>query len=121
MEININIAGEELNSKLAAKQLHLLADMVKAGVTDIDGASIGFLGTFSYVVDYESDGPEPHTDFMDGEGNHIHAADGYVVLRLRPGSEPEQLRDHNITVAEWAKDHGGITPFNPDDHEGHGH
>lgn len=124
MEININIAGEELNSKLAAKELHRIADMVRGGVTEMSGFNIGYLGAFSVEVDFESNGPLPHADFRDGEGNHIHVdEDGFVVFRLAPDAEePEILREKNITVAEWSKDHGGITPFIPEDpHAGHNH
>ena len=127
VEITISIAGEDLNSKRAAKQLHLIADMVKAGVTDISGFSAEFLGPFEVEVDFESNGPEPHTDFWDGEHNHIHAADGIVVFRQGPDTEDgtpdvEQLFEKRITLADWAKEPGGITPFMPEDpHAGHDH
>lgn len=124
MEINVNIAGEHLNSKLAAKQLHLIADMVRAGVTELDAFNIEYMGAVSVAVDFESDGPLPHADFRDGEGNHIHVnEEGFVVFRLAPGAEePEPLLDKNITVADWSKEHGGITPFVPEDpHAGHNH
>lgn len=124
MEININIAGEQLNSKLAAKELYRIADMVKGGVTDMSGFNIGYLGAFSIEVDFESNGPLPHADFWDGEHNHIHVdEEGFVVFRRGPDKEDgtedvEQLRDQNITVAEWSKEHGGITPFTEDlDHD----
>lgn len=129
MEININIAGEHLDSRSAAKQLRMIADMVKAGVTTADGFNIEYLGSFGFDVDFESNGPEPHTDFWDGEGNHIHASEGSVIFRKGPDKadgtpDIEQLRDKNIGLADWAKAHGGITPFMPDEdggHEGHTH
>jgi hypothetical protein len=127
MEITVSIAGEGLNSRLAAKQLHLIADMVKAGVTEMDAFNIEFMGAFSVGVDFESNGPEPHTDFWDGEHNHIHAADGIVVFRQGPDTaegtpDVEQLRDKGILLADWAREHGGITPFMPEDPgAGHNH
>lgn len=118
MEININIAGEQLDSRRAAKQLHLIADMVKAGITEMDGFSIEYMGAFSMAVDFESDGPTAHHhDYWDGEGNHIHVnADGIIMFRRGPdkpdGSDDlEQLTDKGILLADWAKEHGGITPF----------
>lgn len=125
MEITISIAGEELNSKLAAKQLHQIADMVRGGVVEMHGGNIEYMGDFHVTVDFESDGTHPHTDYWDGEHNHIHVDDeGIVVFRRGPDKEDgtedlEQLYDQGITVAVWAKGHGGITPFSED--LGHDH
>jgi hypothetical protein len=130
MEITVSIAGEELESRGAAKQLHLIADMVKAGVTQMDGFSIDFMGTFSMDVDFESDGPAAHHhDYVDGEGNHVHVnAEGVIILRrIAETDEVEQLFEKGIKLPEWAKEHGGVTPyFAPgegpdDDHKGHSH
>lgn len=132
MEININIAGEELDMKTAAKQLHRIADMVRAGVTDMNGFNIEYLGAFMVAVDFESDGPTAHHhDYLDGEGNHVHVnAEGTVVFRriVNEGGkdEIEQLFEHGIKLDDWGKDHGGITPYfepghEPGGHEGHNH
>jgi hypothetical protein len=122
MEITITIAGEELNSKLAAKQLRMIADMVKGGSVAGSGFNIEYLGEFSFEVDFESDGTHPHTDYWDGEHNHIHVDDeGIVISRRGPDKEDgtgdlENLHDKGITVAEWAKAHGGITPWTEEEH-----
>lgn len=121
MEINIMIAGQELDSRAAAKQLHLIADMVKAGVTEMDGFSVEFLGAFSMAVDFESNGgfdlDHHHRDYWDGEGNHVHVdEEGLVITIQRPDSpdgtvNKDQVHDQGIKLADWAKEHGGITPF----------
>jgi hypothetical protein len=127
MELFITIAGKELNSKRAAKQLHQIADMIKAGVTELDGFSVEYKGAFGVNVDFDSDGPEEHRDYWDGEHNHIHVNDeGIVVFRQGPDApdgtpDHEKLLDKGITVTEWAKDHGGITPFTAGEPGGHGH
>ena len=126
MEITITIAGEELNSKRAAKELHRLADMVKGGAVDIHGGNIDYMGDFHVTVDFESDGTHPHTDYWDGEHNHLHVdGEGIIITRQGPDAEDgtvdiEQLHDKGITIAAWAKDHGGITPFT-EDPEVYGH
>lgn len=123
MEININIAGEQLDSRSAAKQLHLIADMVKAGVMEMDGFSAEFLGAFSLNVDFESNGGFDHIhhqNFWDGEGNHIHAdAEGTIISRQGPDApdgtpDKEDMLAKGIKLADWAKEHGGITPFEED-------
>jgi hypothetical protein len=120
MEINISIAGEGLNSKLAAKQLHLIADMVRAGVTEMDGFNIEYMGAFDVSVDFESNGSFDHMhhqDFWDGEGNHIHVgAEGTIISRQGPDlpdgtPDKEDMLEKGIKLSDWAKDHGGITPF----------
>jgi hypothetical protein len=123
MELFITIAGTELNSKRAAKQLHMIADMVKAGVTELDGFSVEYGGSFGMNVDFESDGSHPHADYWDGEHNHIHVdEEGIVISRRGPdkadgSGDLEQLHDKGITVSEWAKAHGGITPFDSTVHD----
>lgn len=116
MEITVTITGELLNSRLAAKQLHLIADMVKAGVTDMDGANIEYDGAFSMMVDFD---PESHVhhDYWDGEGNHIHVNEEGIVVTCQAPDSPdgtvnlERLFDKGIKLSEWAEAHGGITPF----------
>lgn len=126
MEVFINIAGVQLNSKRAAKQLHLIADMIKAGITEVDGFSVEYGGTFGMNVDFESDG-HPHTDYWDGEHNHIHVDEEGIVISRRGPDKPdgtgdlEQVHEMGITVAEWAKSHGGITPFDTPEAHGHEH
>lgn len=123
MELNVNLAGEHLESRAAAKQLHLIADMVKAGVTQMDGFSIEYLGTFSMDVDFESDGPHAHHhDYLDGEGNHVHVnAEGTIVLlRKKDSEEVEQIFEQGIKLPEWAAEHGGVTPFMPDEEPNNG-
>jgi hypothetical protein len=130
MELFITIAGPELNSKRAAKQLHQIADMIKAGVTEIDGFSIEYGGAFGMNVDFESNGPQPHlhADYWDGEGNHVHVnEDGFIVFRQGPDLPDgtpvhEPLLDQHIKLADWAAKHGGITPFGtPEAEDGHEH
>lgn len=126
MEINITIGGEELNSKLAAKQLHLIADMVKAGSVHSVGFNIEYMGEYSFDVDFDSDGSHPHTDYWDGEHNHLHVdEEGVIISRQGPDAEDgtpdvEQMHEKGITIATWAKDHGGITPWT-DEESGHDH
>lgn len=128
MELFIRIAGKDLNSKLAAKQLRQIADMVKAGITEVDGFSVEYDGTFGMNVDMESDGEHNHTDYWDGEHNHLHVdEEGIVISRRGPDKEDgtgdlEQLHEKGIKVTDWAKDHGGITPFDtPEALGGHEH
>jgi hypothetical protein len=127
MEIFINIAGTELNSKRAAKQLHQIADMVKAGVTELDGFSVEYGGAFGMNVDFESDGTHNHTDYWDGEHNHLHVdEEGIVISRRGPDKadgtgDLEQVHEKGIKITDWAKDHGGITPFDTPEAHGHEH
>ena len=121
MEITIRLGGEELTERLAAKHLHLIADMIKAGVAELDGFSMEFVGAFSMAVDYDSNGGfdlhQHHENYWDGEHNHIHVAeDGTIISRQGPNKEDgtpdvEDMRSKNIKLADWAKEHGGITPF----------
>jgi hypothetical protein len=122
MEITISIAGEQLDSRSAAKQLHLIAGMVKAGIVEMDGFSAEFLGAFSVNVDFESNGgfdlQTHHHSYVDGEGSFVHVnGEGTVVFRrtvVREGVEQiEQLFDQGIKLDDWAKEHGGITPYHP--------
>lgn len=124
MEINITVAGEDLDHKNAAKQLHQLADMVRSGVSDAQGFSMEYVGAFSMSIDYESDGQHHHTDYWDGEHNHLHVdGEGIIITRRGPdkpdgSGDLEEMHDKGIKITDWAKDHGGITPFGtPEAHE----
>lgn len=124
MKIEVTIDGSMLNSKLAAKQLHLIADLVKAGVMKSDGYNVEYDGVFDFEV---GEGEDEHTDYWDGEHNHIHVdEEGIVIFRRGPdkadGEEDlEDLYEKAITVSEWAANHGGITPFTEEENEGHDH
>jgi len=127
MEININIAGEDLDHKNAAKQLHLIADMIRSGVSDVQGFSMEYVGSFMMNIDYESNGGHDHTDYWDGEHNHLHVdEEGIIISRQGPDApdgtvDVEQLHEKGIKITDWAKDHGGITPFDTPEAHGHEH
>lgn len=127
MEINITVAGEDLDHKNAAKQLHQLADMVKSGISDARGFSMEYVGAFVLTIDYESDGGHHHTDYWDGEGNHLHVdEEGLIITRRGPDApdgtpDLEDIHEKEIKVTDWAKDHGGITPFDTPEAHGHDH
>jgi len=114
MQITINIVGDELDSKLAAKHLHMLADQVKAGVVHAEGFSIDFMGDYSLDVDYGT--AFPHGDYQDAEGNLVHVANDAVV-NVTWANKDAEVEEVNVPIGEWMEDHGQLHPAGHD----HGH
>jgi hypothetical protein len=107
MQLNITIQGEELESQQAAKQLRLLARMVKEGVVHSEGFNIEYMGDWSLDVDFGSE--FPHGDYQDAEGNLLHVANDTVVSVnwASKGGESEVVE---ISVVDWVAKHGEIQP-----------
>lgn len=121
MEININITGE-LDALMAAKQIRLIADMVKHGVMHVEGYNISYMGTFNLDVDL---GEYPHGDYQDEEGNLLHIA-GDHVINVTWASKDAEVEEVDVPVEDWISEHGQIHPAghghsHGDDDEGHEH
>jgi hypothetical protein len=116
MQLNISIAGEQLESQQAANQLRLMAKMVEAGVVHADGFNIEYMGEFSLDVDFG--GEFPHGDYQDAEGNLLHVANDHVV-NVTWASKGAEVEEVSIPVEEWIEKHGEIQPAGHG--EGHHH
>lgn len=104
MQLNISIHGEDLNSRLAAKQLHLLAEMIKGGTVHADGFNIEYGGEFELDVDFGSQ--FPHGDYTDGKGNLVHVANDEVVHVTWAGKADQE--SVSVPVEEWVEAHGAL-------------
>lgn len=114
MQIHISLEGEEMTQESAAKQIHLIARMVKHGIVHVDGFNIDEVGAFSLDVDFGD--VWPHGDYRDKEGNLLHVANDTVV-RVTWANKNAETEEVEIPGTLWVQKHGAMTPAG---HDGHG-
>lgn len=123
--VHINLEGEELTFKKAARQLRVFADMIDAGMMSADGFNWNTGGEYNMVVVLPS--AYPHGDYQDREGNlvHVGASDHIIsVVWANKDAETEDLSEQDVHVYDWIKEHGPLRPAGageaPEGHD-HGH
>lgn len=120
--VSINIEGQELTFKRAAKQLRVLADMVEAGMMNADGFNWLYGG--EYNLNVETPAAFPHGDYQDSEGNLVHVGhDDHIisVTWANKNAEQENLAERDVHAFEWVKEHGPLRPAGSGEAEPHSH
>lgn len=107
MQISISINGTNPDLRAAGKQLHLLADQMKAGVVHVEGFNVDFMGEFSLDVDLGD--VYAHGDYQDGEGNLLHVANDHVV-NVTWANKDAEVEQVEVLVEDWMEKHGRIYP-----------
>lgn len=120
--VNISIEGQDLTFEKAAKQLHVLADMVGAGMMNADGFNWHYGG--EYTLDVETPPSFPHGDYQDAEGNLVHVGANDHIINVtyaKKGAKQENFSDKDVHVFEWIQEHGPLLPAGEGEADGHSH